>query len=170
MGDLFLSLTPDLLLALCWSRPKLSFPSLPPPPSRLADLFLGEGDARFLGLGDESTGLGSSFFSSGLRPLPAFGLVSFFDFFFFLLSLSLLESEELELESELDSLEELLELLDSFRFFLSFLSFSLLLPFLSSPLLSELESRLFLLFFSSSGFAFSSCAPAPAEPGAMLFK
>ena len=63
-----------------------------------------------------------SFFSSALRALPLLGFdlesfLIFFDFFFE--SLSLLESEELELESLLESLLELeLELL-AFLFFLS---------------------------------------------------
>ena len=63
-----------------------------------------------------------SFFSSALRalPLPGFDFESFLVFFdFFFESLSRLESEELELESLLESLLELeLELL-AFLFFLS---------------------------------------------------
>lgn len=164
MGDLFL-LPPDLLRALPPSPPL-------PPPSRLTERFLGEGALpSFRGDGEESTGLVTSFFSSGFRLPPVLGLESFLDFLdFFLLSLSLLESLELELESLLESLLELeLELL-VFLFFLScFLSFSLLLPFLSSPLLSELLPRDFLPFSFSSGFPFSS-PPAPPVPGAILLR
>jgi len=114
-------------------------------------------------------GLAPSFFSSALRALPLLGFdfesfLVFFDFFFE--SLSLLESEELELESLLESLLELeLELL-AFLFFLSFsLDLFLPLPFFSSPLLSELLARDFLPFFSSSLLLSS-----PAAPGAMLFR
>lgn len=151
VGDLFLP--PDLLRAL--------------PPSRLTERFLGEGDARLRGEGEESTGLGFSFFSSGFLFPPDLALGSFFDFFdFFLLSLSLLESLELELESLLESLLELLLELLVFRFFLSLSFLSLLLPFLSSPLLSELLPRDFFPFSLSSGLPLSS----PPVPGAMLFR
>jgi len=139
------------------------------------DLFLGAGEAEaFLrGEGDSLGGaFPPSFFSSAFRALPPLGFdlesfesfLVFFDFFFE--SRSRLESEELELESLLESLLELeLELL-AFLFFLSFsLALSLPLPFFSSPLLSELLARDLLPFFSSSLF-FSS----PAAPGAMLFK
>jgi len=136
------------------------------------DLFFGagEGEAFLRGEGDSLCGgLAPSFFSSALRALPLLGFdfesfLIFFDFFFE--SLSLLESEELELESLLESLLELeLELL-AFLFFLSFsLDLFLPLPFFSSPLLSELLARDFLPFFSSSLLLSS-----PAAPGAMLFR
>lgn len=138
-----------------------------------------EGEGRFLGEGEADEGAGFSlaisFFSSGFLGPPDLGLTSFFDFFdFFLLSRSLLESLELELESLLESLLELLLELLVFRFFLSLVSLlSLLLPFLSSPLLSELLPRdlrpLSLSSFSGFPLSFSFSSPPPC-PGAMLFR
>jgi len=177
VGDLFLP--PDLLLG----RPPDLLRGLAVSRSRLGDRFFGggEGEGRFRGEGEaeEAAGfsfsfsLGTSFFSSGFLDPPDLGFTSFFDFFdFFLLSLSLLESLELELESLLESLLELLLELLVFRFFLSLVSLlSLLRPFLSSPLLSELlpRDRRPFSFSSFSGFPLSS-PPAPCCPGAMLFR
>jgi len=176
VGDLFLP--PDLLLGLGDLLRGLGdlLRGFTASRSRLTERFFGEGEARFLGDGEESAAFlfspfGGSFFSSGflLFPPPALGFTSFLAFFdFFLLSLSLLESLELELESLLESLLELLLELLVLRFFFSFSLLSLLRPFLSSPLLSELlprDLRPFSLSFSSGLFLSSTC-----EPGAMLFK